>query len=195
MLGGISDDISGWRNALLGNLTNDIVQWRNAVLNDSTSLLLAGIGGHFTDTVAATLRNKLLLPLDSSAKDAGKVASGVAWGLAGAVALLMILGAYLVVTKHRYENITDVLTSKIHDMPDVVARDQFLANISQTARDRGVEIHLRKFLDERGILGDKSRKWVAGNGPGITGGQNDLVATGPGPNPHMTIERETAKQE
>jgi hypothetical protein len=59
----------------------------------------------------------------------------------------------------RQREMTEVMSNNIHDMPEVSVREKLIDRISQSARERGVEPHLRDFLNKRGMLGTTTRKF------------------------------------
>ncbi len=85
-----------------------------------------------------------------------KYASELAWGSAGLIASLMIVGAIIFARARRYRKMVEVMTFQIHEIPDQQFYDELTRRIRKKAQEAGVERHLRKVLREQGILGKES---------------------------------------
>jgi hypothetical protein len=149
LLQGLPDDITKLRLSITGGLGKDLVSIRDSLLDSTLTKSL----GHMVAGIMDTVTTKL----HSEEQGVKKVATGVYWSVIGGIALLIGLSGYVYYLKHRYQRIADVLTSRIHEMPAVVKREDFLATVSSTARTVGIEKDLRRFLDKRGILGETKR--------------------------------------
>ncbi|MBI4552390.1 MAG: hypothetical protein HY710_09015 [Candidatus Latescibacteria bacterium] len=180
-LGAIRADLLGEKTrALLGNIRDDLLGdatrmqavalatlLRDELLNSTTRKALDAIVASAVKTSAEgyeaqwrpRLREDADFLKDRVREEEGflkKHVTKLLWTAGGIVALLLVLGGLIFARGWRYRKILEVLTYQIHKIPDQPAYDELTRRIREKAQEVGVEPHLRKLLQKRGILGKES---------------------------------------
>jgi hypothetical protein len=143
---------------ILGDSTQIVLRHlRDTVLGSQLDSLVTRL----VDTLTYGVNHQLTPAIDTALKQTGKTvestSSWILWTLGIITALLMVLGTILFILKHRYQQMTEIMTQEIDKIPNQDAYNELVGRIHDKAVDRKIEPHLQKVLQEQGLFGKD--KW------------------------------------
>ncbi|MEO6940843.1 MAG: hypothetical protein ABI444_12020 [Candidatus Kapaibacterium sp.] len=162
ILSRISVELSAMVHSLLGPETGEQVQAliNKYVLGDSTMKRIDLLGERLTkmvvgivDTLGYGINHKIVMPTEQGIT---KLSTWLLYTGGGVVIVVMLVSVYLFILKRRYLQLTELMTTEIHRIPDRASYDELVHRIHTKAVDRKLEPELRNILKDHGILGKES---------------------------------------
>ncbi|HYM20410.1 MAG TPA: hypothetical protein VEW28_05325 [Candidatus Kapabacteria bacterium] len=143
-------------NTNVGDLLHD------QLLGDSTKMLIDSLREHLAGSLLARdlhiILDTLNQNLNKTEKGVQQTSSTLIWSLVGGIVIICGFATWMFIVRRRYQKIAEVMSNEIHYIPDQKAYDDLTQRISREAKKEKVEPHLRKMLQDQGLLGDS--KWT-----------------------------------
>ncbi len=144
---------------------------RNTALGDSTQLLIAdvlhgalvGANGdvkNIVDSAVLTLARRYKSDLKPQLEDLSFLQRNVTEVLITVAVLALIIIGFVWWQKEKYLRLTRLLATQIHSIPDDQQFQQLKQRIHEKAKETGLEMPLRKILQQQGLLGPDARATV-----------------------------------
>ncbi|NIR52751.1 hypothetical protein GWO43_29445 [candidate division KSB1 bacterium] len=172
-LAAIRDELLGPNTQeLLGGLANGLItdstlagvgHIRDELLGPNTSSAIDSIVSSAITTLETGYREKLQPLVREEEGFLKDNITAILLTAGGVIAGLLVLAGVIFIKGRRNRRISELLTYQIHQIPNQDSYDELTQRIRAQAQEIGLEPHLRKLLQERGILGTES--WTpSGNG-------------------------------
>lgn len=146
----------------LGKKTQDnVAALLDRALGDSTKwkidTLMSHLLGAYPQRSLQALIDTINRGLKQSSTEVKSTSSWIIWSLVGGIVVVLAVATWLYIQKKKVQQVSEVVTYSIHNIPNRAAYDELTKRISDEAKRRKVEPVLQHILDEQGLRG--SQKW------------------------------------
>jgi hypothetical protein len=146
----------------LGKKTQDeIAAMLNRVIGDSTTMRIDTLMNHLLGTYPQRSLQALIDTINRGLKQSGtevkSTSNAIIWSLVGGIVVVLGIATWLYIQKRKVQQVSEVVTYSIHNIPDKSAYDELTHRISDEAKRRKVEPVLQHILEEQGLRGSNPK--------------------------------------
>ncbi len=148
---------------VLGKKTQDnIAAILERAIGDSTKMridtLVAHLVGSYPQGYIHALLDTLNHGINTTTKEVKSTGSWLIWSLVAGIVVIMAVATWLYIQKRKVQQVSEVVTYAIHNIPDRAAYDELTHRIQSEAQREKVEPVLQKILEKQGIKGAQNWK-------------------------------------